>query len=136
MDHRDYSPSQTATRFQSGTPPIPPIYAGIAGIELMEEIGIAETREHVQALNHRLIDGIDDLRVQLATTKKRQRRGALVCVRSRNAPELVTALRREGIVTSSRDRNLRISAHCYNSLSDVDAVLGALERNRRLLVPA
>ena len=99
-------------------------------------IGIAETRSQVLALNHRLNEGNYDLRVQLATTKKRQRRGALVCVRSRNAPELVNALRREGIVTSSRDRNLRISAHCYISVVDVDAVLGALERHRRLLVPA
>ena len=49
MDHTDYSPSATARRFQSGTPPIPNIYAGIAGIELMEEIGVAETREHVTA---------------------------------------------------------------------------------------
>src|SRR4051794_21757548 len=41
MDIRDYSPSPTARRFESGTPPVPSIYAGIAGIELMEEIGIA-----------------------------------------------------------------------------------------------
>ena len=47
MDIHDYSPSPTARRFQSGTPPVPSIYAGIAGIELMQEIGIAETREHV-----------------------------------------------------------------------------------------
>ena len=35
MDIHDYSPSPTARRFQSGTPPVPAIYAGIAGIELM-----------------------------------------------------------------------------------------------------
>src|SRR2546428_9980104 len=35
MDHTDYSPARTAARFQSGTPPVPSIYAGIAGIELM-----------------------------------------------------------------------------------------------------
>ncbi len=31
MDIHDYSPSPTARRFESGTPPIPAIYAGIAG---------------------------------------------------------------------------------------------------------
>jgi Selenocysteine lyase len=55
MDHRDYSPDNSARRFQSGTPPVPAIYGGIAGIELMLEIGVAETREHVNALNERLI---------------------------------------------------------------------------------
>ncbi len=46
---------------------------------------------------------------------------------------LVAALGRWGIVTSERDGNLRISAHSYNSLEDVDLVLEALAQNRRLL---
>lgn len=133
MDAWDYSPSQTARRFESGTPPIPAIYAGIAGIELMQEIGIEDTRAHVQALNHRLIEGLDELKVTLATPRRAKRRGALICVRSKDVGELVAALRREGIVTSSRDGNLRISAHAYNSVGDVDAVLAALKRNRRLV---
>mgnify|MGYP003287527172 CR=1 FL=1 len=133
MDDRDYSPAPTAARFQSGTPPIPPIYAGIAGIELMEEIGIAETREHVNGLNSRLLEGLDELRARVVTPRRPKRRGALICVASLDAPALVAALRREGIVTSSRDGNLRISAHCYNSAEDVDAVLASLARHRRLL---
>jgi selenocysteine lyase/cysteine desulfurase len=133
MDHRDYSPAPTASRFQSGTPPIPAIYAGIAGMNLMEEIGIAETREHVLGLNSRLIDELDELKATLATPRRPKNRGALVCVRSTDAPALVDALGREGIVTSSRDGNLRISAHAYNSADDVDEVLAALARHRRLL---
>jgi selenocysteine lyase/cysteine desulfurase len=133
MDHRDYSPASTASRFQSGTPPIPAIYAGVAGIELMQEIGIADTRKHVNALNTRLIDGLDELGATLATPRRPKRRGALVCVRSKDAPELVTALGREGIVTSDRDGNLRISAHAYNSNDDVDEVLAALKRHKKLL---
>jgi kynureninase len=133
MDAWDYSPSPTARRFESGTPPIPAIYAAIAGIELMQEIGIEDTRAHVQELNHRLIAGLDELKATLATPRRAKRRGALICVRSNDVGELVSALRREGIVTSSRDGNLRISAHAYNSFEDVDAVLAALKRNRRLL---
>ncbi len=132
MDHRDYSPAADARRFQSGTPPIPSIYAGIAGMELMEEIGIEETRVHVRELNSRLIDGLDDLRATLATPRRPKRRGALICVRSTDASALVDVLGREGIVTSSRDGNLRISAHCYNSTDDIDEVLAALKRHRKL----
>jgi selenocysteine lyase/cysteine desulfurase len=136
MDHRDYSPATTAARFQSGTPPVPAIYAGVAGIELMHEIGVAETREHVLALNSRLLEGLDELRARVVTPRRPKRRGALVCVKSYDAPALVAALRREGIVTSSRDSNVRISAHCYNAVEDVDAVLESLGRHRRLLVRA
>jgi selenocysteine lyase/cysteine desulfurase len=133
MDHTDYSPARTAARFQAGTPPVPSIYAGIAGMLLMQEVGIAETREHVLALNSHLIDGLDELRAKLVTPRRPKRRGALVCVKSTDAKALVAALGREGIVTSERDGNLRISAHCYNSTEDVDAVLASLQRHRDLL---
>jgi selenocysteine lyase/cysteine desulfurase len=133
MDIHDYSPSPTARRFQSGTPPIPSIYAGIAGIELMEEIGIAETREHVLELNERLVGGVEELGGTVVTPKQRERHGALICIRSKDVDELVAQLGREGIVTSSRDGNLRVSAHSYNSSADIEAVVEALGRHRRLL---
>ena len=129
----DYSPSPTARRFQSGTPPIPSIYAGIAGIELIQEIGIEETREHVLHLNAHLVAGIDELGGTVVTPRERDRHGALICVKSTDVDELVTALGRWGIVTSERDGNVRISPHAYNSLEDVDLVLDALGRHRHLL---
>jgi selenocysteine lyase/cysteine desulfurase len=133
MDIHDYSPSPTARRFQSGTPPIPSIYAGIAGIELIQEIGIEETREHVLHLNAHLIAGIDELGGTVVTPHERERHGALICVKSTDVDELVTALGRWGIVTSERDGNVRISPHAYNSLEDIDLVLEALARHRHLL---
>ena len=133
MDIHDYSPAPTARRFEAGTPPIPPIYAGIAGIELMQEIGIAETEAHVRELNAILHDGLEELRARAVTPRAREHSGALVCVASKDVNALVAALAAEGIVTSSRDDNLRISAHCYNTAEDVATVLRALARNRELL---
>ncbi len=133
MDIHDYSPSPTARRFQSGTPPIPSIYAGIAGIALMQEIGIAETREHVNALNERLIAGVDDLGGQVMTPREAERRGALICIRSTDVNALVAALAERGIVTSERDGNLRVSAHAYNTIEDIDAVLEGLAAHRKFL---
>ncbi|HUZ81976.1 MAG TPA: aminotransferase class V-fold PLP-dependent enzyme, partial [Gaiellaceae bacterium] len=133
MDISDYSPSPTARRFQSGTPPIPAIYAGIAGLELMEEIGVAETRAHVTALNERLIGGVDELGGTVVTPRDPEKRGALVCIRSTDASQLVAALEKDGIVTSERDGNLRVSAHAYNNEEDIDAVLAGLARHPDLL---
>ncbi|MFL6037650.1 MAG: aminotransferase class V-fold PLP-dependent enzyme [Gaiellaceae bacterium] len=131
MDHTDYSPAHTAARFQSGTPPVPAIYAGIAGIDLMHEIGIAETREHVNALSAHFVEGLDELDATLATP--RELHGALMCVKSTDSKALVEALDHDGIVTSERDGNLRVSAHCYNTREDVDVVLAALRHHRHLL---
>jgi selenocysteine lyase/cysteine desulfurase len=136
MDIHDYSPSRTATRFEAGTPPVPSLYAGVAGIELMKEIGIAETREHVRGLNELLLAGLDELGAHVVTPREPERRGALICVASTDAPALVAVLDREGIVTSFRDGNLRLSPHCYNAAEDVEAVLDALARHRHLLAAA
>jgi selenocysteine lyase/cysteine desulfurase len=133
MDVHDYSPAPTASRFQSGTPPVPAIYAGIAGIELMREIGVRETREHVLELNERLIAGVDDLGGTVVTPRDPELHGALICIRSIDVNALVAALADRGIVTSERDGNLRVSAHAYNTVEDVDAVLEALRANRGLL---
>ena len=59
--------------------------------------------------------------------------GALLCVRSTDVNALVGALDTAGIVTSSRDDNLRVSAHAYNTAEDVSALLDALAANRSLL---
>ncbi len=130
MDIHDYSPTATARRFESGTPPVPAIYAGIAGIELMQEIGVAETEAHVRSLNARLTAGVEELGGRVVTPACR---GALICVASVDERALVAALAADGIVTSSRNGNLRVSAHCYNTADDVDSVLAALARHRALL---
>jgi selenocysteine lyase/cysteine desulfurase len=133
MDHTDYSPAHTAARFQSGTPPVPAIYAGIAGMELMKEIGIAETRAHVNELNAQLLAGVDELGAKIVTPRAVEQRGALICIKSTDAKALVATLDEEGIVTSERDSNLRVSAHAYNNADDVHALLTALREHRELL---
>ena len=133
MDIHDYSPAATARRFESGTPPIPAIYAGIAGIELMREIGIAETEAHVRELTAILREGLDELGARVVTPHAPEQHGALICVASTDAEALVGELAKEGVVTSSRDGNLRISAHCYNTAEDVRTVLDLLGRKRNLL---
>ncbi len=133
MDIHDYSPSRTARRFEAGTPPVPNIYAGIAGISLMREIGVAETEEHVRGLNALLLDGLDELGACVVTPRDPARRGPLIAVASTDEHALVSALAGEGVITSSRDGNLRVSMHCYNSADDVTAVLAAVEHHRDLL---
>ncbi|MGH3038101.1 MAG: aminotransferase class V-fold PLP-dependent enzyme [Gaiellaceae bacterium] len=134
MDIRDYSPAASARRFEFGTPPVPNIYAGLAGIDLVEEIGVAATEEHVRGLTAQLIEGVDDLGGRVVTPRDPERRGPLVAVASTDEHALVAALEADGVVTSSRDGNLRVSFHGYNSREDVEAVVVALARHRDLLV--
>ena len=133
MDIADYSPHATARRFDAGTPPVPNIYAGVAGLALVEETGVPAIEAHVRGLNTRLIDGLAGIGATVVTPADPARRGPLVCVRSTDAPALVAELAEERIVCSLRDQNLRVAAHFYNTDEDVDTLLEALSRRRSLL---
>jgi selenocysteine lyase/cysteine desulfurase len=133
MDISDYSPAADARRFDSGTPPVPNIYAGLAGIGIVEEVGVAAIETHVRGLVDRLLAGLDELDATVATPRGERDYGPLVCVASTDAPGLVRALQAERIVTSERDSSVRISLHLYNLEDDVARILEALARQRALL---
>jgi selenocysteine lyase/cysteine desulfurase len=124
-----YRPHPTARRYDAGTPPVPNIYGGLAGVDLILQTGVPAIRDHVRGLVERLLAGLDELGAGVAAPP----RGPLVCIRSTDAPALVAALAEDDIVASERDSNLRVSLHLYNTDDDVDAVLAALERHRSLL---
>jgi selenocysteine lyase/cysteine desulfurase len=133
MSIADYSPHQSARRFDSGTPPVPSLYPGVAGMELIAEIGVPAIEAHVRGLVDRLLAGLDELGATVATSRGEREYGPLVCVVSTDPNALVAALAGERIVTSTRDSSLRISLHLYNVEDDVDRVLAAIHANRELL---
>jgi selenocysteine lyase/cysteine desulfurase len=133
MDISDYSPAADARRFDAGTPPVPNIYGGLAGISIVEEAGTTAIEDHVRGLTTRLIDGLDELGAPGVTPRDPERRGPLVCVKSTDVRTLVDTLAAARIVCSERDSSLRVALHLYNVDEDVDTILAALARHRHLL---
>src|SRR5713226_1681414 len=105
MDISDYSPAADARRFDAGTPPVPNIYGGLAGISIVEEAGTPAIEEHIAGLAERLIAGLDELGAVVVTPREAERRGPLVCVKSTDVPALVDTLAAARIVCSERDSN-------------------------------
>jgi selenocysteine lyase/cysteine desulfurase len=130
MDDRDYSPAPGAARFQSGTPPVPSLYAGVAGLELVRKAGVEQTSVCVRSLTEQLAEGVRELGGTVVTPDNR---GALLCVASRDPAALVDRLTATGVVSSWRDRSVRLSTHFYNHEEDIAAALRALARERDLL---
>ena len=133
MDISDYSPAPDARRFDAGTPPVPNIYAGVAGMALVEEAGVGAIEAHVAGLTSHLIAGLDELGATVITPRDPVHRGPLVCVRSRDVEALVAALAAERVVCSSRDGSLRVAPHLYNVEDDIDRLLACLRTHRALL---
>ena len=133
MDISDYSPAGDARRFDSGTPPVPNIYAGLAGIGIVREAGVEAIEAHVRGLVEELLAGLDELGARVVTPRGEADRGPLVCVASTDAEGLVAALGERSIVTSAREPSLRISLHLYNTPEDVERILAVLAECRPLL---
>lgn len=130
MDARRYDPAPAARRFESGTPPVPSLYAGVAGLGLIAELGPAAIEAHVRGLTAHLRHGVGALGGRVTTPPFQ---GALTCIAATDAEALVGALMADGVITSSRDGKLRVSLHAYNDASDIDAVLAGLAKHRALL---
>lgn len=134
MDISDYSPAADARRFDAGTPPVPNIYGGLAGMSIIEEVGVPAIEAHVRQLNTQLIEGLERLGAHVVTPANPAERGPLVCVRSTDAHALVEELAAERIVVSYRNDNLRIAAHLYSTEDDVSRLLRALQTRLHRLV--
>ncbi|RMF14681.1 MAG: aminotransferase class V-fold PLP-dependent enzyme [Alphaproteobacteria bacterium] len=128
-----HDPAGDARRFETGTPPVPNLYAGKAGLELVLEVGIERIAAAIATLTARLKEGADELGARLATPKDPARHGAMIAIRSRDDQALVERLAERGIITSCRDGNLRVSPHFYNTEADIERLLVALADHRDLL---
>ncbi len=134
MDIYAHTPSPTARRFESGTPAIPNIYAAIAGMKLIQSIGLPKIETHIREITGAIKEGAMRRGFNLVTPVNPKQHGAMIALRSHKVDMLVKRLEEKDIITSSRDDNLRISPHIYNNLTDIDTLIDCLSKHRELLV--
>lgn len=134
MDIYANTPSPTARRFESGTPPVPNIYAGVAGLKLIQSVGVDKIENHLKEITGLIKEGSLRRGFNLVTPLDPKKHGALICLRSHKVDLLVKRLEKDNVVVSSRDNNLRISPHYYNNQKDVDVLMDTLTKHKELLV--
>jgi selenocysteine lyase/cysteine desulfurase len=126
FDARSLDWSPTASRFDTGTPPVINAYIARAGMEIINALGPSNIRAWLVELGQRLIDGgrarglvlhgSDDMRRKTATT-------AFV-VGDSHAVE--HAMRERGVIASARGDVIRLAPHFYSTTDDVDRALDVL----------
>ncbi len=134
MDTTGYNPAPTARRFEMGTPPVPNCYAAEAGLQILEDIGLPAIEHRVGELTAAIISEAKKAGYALVVPEDPERHGALITLRTHDEDALVEILDNQGIITSSRSGNLRISPHFYNNEDDIDFLFRALREQKHLLV--
>jgi selenocysteine lyase/cysteine desulfurase len=130
VEHLDLATS--ARRFESGTPPIPTLYAASAGIALLQEIGLENVEAQIRLLAQTLIAGARELGIRIKSPLSSV--GPLVVFECRDVEAVITRLAERSIVVSGRHDGLRVSFHVHNTLDDVQEVLRALQGCLDLMV--
>ena len=92
--------SNTARRFEIGTPPIPSVIACLESMKFINEIGINNIWNHVVKLSDKLINELLGLGFNVITPLDANRRGAHVSIMIDNPKEISTILMKKGIIVS------------------------------------
>ena len=120
----DWSP--TASRFDSGTPPIPNAYVARAGMQMINDIGVPAIRTWLEVLGRRLIDGGRERGLDLLGTDDMSHKTATTAFIVADSHAVETMMRQRGVIASARGPVIRLAPHFYNTLEDVDIALDTL----------
>lgn len=100
-----------ARRLETGTWAIPAHYAGLAGLELVLEIGVENIQERLRDLTGRILERCDEAGVQTFTPRERERRCGIVTLDCERPEEVEAKLNAEGVIVDSRPGRIRLSPH-------------------------
>jgi len=100
-----------ARRLETGTWAIGCHYAGLAGLELVLEVGVANIQERLRDLTDRILERCDAAGVKTFTPRERERRCGIVTLECDHPEEVEARLRAAGVVVDSRPGRVRLSPH-------------------------
>lgn len=124
--------SDTATRFELGTPHFPNIFALNAAIIYISKIGIKHIERRILNLTDYLIDNLQKLRLKILSPIEEQKyRSGIILFKPGNKKPLDVVIeleKRDNIIVSARGKGIRVSSHFYNNEEDIDKLIVNLKK--------
>jgi len=107
-------------RFLTGTPNVPAHYAGTAGYDIVEEIGVTRIRANSLRQTQLLIDIADAAGFEVVGPRDPERRGGTVTVAVPEFAAVHAELEARGILCDFRpDAGIRLGPHFYNTDDEI-----------------
>ncbi len=123
FDPAHFTPHDDARRFESGTPPLLPVYAQLGGLDILEAAGATAIREVTSALTEDLIAAAQARGLAPKVAATASERSAIVMLPSADPRGEVVRLAAAGCIVDARPGHVRVSPYFYNVADDHRAFL-------------
>lgn len=124
--------STKADRFQLGTPAMPTVYTGIAGMDMVLEVGPDMIAERLRTLTNLVIDLARQAGFTVLSPDDPIERGGIVMLEVSSPQQTVSELAARRITVDYRPGLVRISPHFYNTVEDIEQLMEALADIQRI----
>jgi selenocysteine lyase/cysteine desulfurase len=126
FDIENFEYAGDARRLESGTPSIITAYAAQAGMEIINEVGVANIKPWIDELSEYTLQEVErrGLRTTSPTDIRKKGPTTAICVPEPHVVE--QELKKHGVVASARGSIIRFAPHFYVTHADIDRALDAL----------
>jgi selenocysteine lyase/cysteine desulfurase len=100
-----------ARRLETGTWAVPSHYVGLAGLELILEVGVDNIQERLRDLTDRILERCAEADVRTFTPRERELRCGIVTLECEHPEEVEAELHAAGVIVDSRPGRIRLSPH-------------------------
>ena len=121
--------SDTATRFEVGSPSSLSFVGAKQAIRMLLDFGIDNIEKRVLKLTNILLQSVKDFGLKLQTPESEKCRSGIVNFKTENPQQMVKMLGDEGIVISARANGLRVSPHFYNTEEEISKLMEEIKHS-------
>jgi kynureninase len=107
-------------RMETGTPAMAAVYAGLGGLEMLQEVGVARARAHTLRMVEYLEAGALERDYTLGIPTRWSERSGIVTIRLNDPASVVKHLASRGIITDYRPGMIRVSPFFFTTEEDID----------------
>ncbi len=123
----DLPPFPQVRKFEIGTYPYSLIWSMHSSLKLLSEVGIKNIETHNLALLDLLINHLKEKNYQITTSLDANHRSSILSFYGENIRSLYEELRKNNIIVSYREGNIRVAPHFYNTADEMGKLIELLE---------
>lgn len=121
--------SNTATKFEGGTPAIVNMYGAKVALTFALQNDSSTKFQRILKLTQRIIEGLQAIGIEVVTPLEPESRSGIVVYKAQNPTQSLKKLRKLNIFVDRKPQAIRVSPHFYNTEEEVDRFLEVVVRN-------